>query len=196
MRLRTVVVLVAIVLAVVIGGAVAMLRRGFSARDEPTAIERSVARMARQAAVPASLRARRNPVVATPAVLAEARAHFADHCALCHGNDGRGKGGVGATMYPRAPDMTLAATQSLSDGELFAIIENGVRLTGMPAFGDGTKESAESSWKLVHFIHHLPRLSAEEIAQMEALNPRSAEEWRQMEAEQSFLAGGSTTERH
>src|SRR5207247_7554149 len=120
----------------------------------------------------------------------EARAHFADHCAVCHGNDGRGESGMGKQMYPKTPNMRLIATQQLSDGELFSIIENGVRLTGMPGFGSGTAESAAGSWTLVHFIRHLPKVTPEEIAEMEKLNPKSPEEWQEMQAEESFLEGG------
>jgi len=172
---------------------IATLRYGFSANDEPTAVERVVARTVRHWAVPADLRDRRNPIALTPEVITESRAHFADHCAGCHGNDGKGQGGMGKTMYPKTPDMTLAATQQLSDGELFSIIENGVRLTGMPGFGEGTAESAAGSWTLVHFIHHLPALTPEEIGEMEKLNPKSPEEWQQMQQEAAFLAGGDAT---
>ena len=87
--------------------------------------------------------------------------------------------------------MTLASTQSLSDGELFATIENGIRLTGMPGWGDGTAESGYGSWGLVHFIRHLPELTPEEIAEMEALNPKTPEEWEEMQAEEAFLSGGT-----
>jgi hypothetical protein len=83
--------------------------------------------------------------------------------------------------------MRLRATQRLSDGELFYIIENGVRLTGMPAWA--TPGSEEESWKLVHFIRHLPRLAPEELIEMERLNPRSAAEWRELEQEEQFLRG-------
>jgi hypothetical protein len=85
--------------------------------------------------------------------------------------------------------MRQAATQSLTDGELFYIIENGVRLTGMPAWSTGTPEGEEASWHLVHFIRRLPKLTAEEIEEMEALNPRPPAEIRQdLEAER-FLRG-------
>lgn len=176
MTRRSIVIAAAIVVAVLLAGAivlVSMLRSGLSAHAEPTAIEASIARMVRHWAVPSELRNRKNPVPLTPQVLAEARAHFADHCATCHGNDGKGTSGLGKQMYPRTPDMTGEATQSLSDGELFAIIENGVRLTGMPAFGNGTAESAYASWSLVHFIRHLPKLTPQEIEAMKALNPKS-----------------------
>ncbi len=181
--------LAAIAFVVVVIAVIAMLRHGFSARDEPTAVERVIARTMRHWATPSDLRDRKNPVALTPEVLAEGRAHFADHCAVCHGNDGKGASGIGKQMYPRTPDMTLAATQRLSDGELFSIIENGVRLTGMPGFGNGTAESAADSWALVHFIRHLPKLTPREIAEMEKLNPKSPEEWKQMEAEDAFLGG-------
>jgi mono/diheme cytochrome c family protein len=180
------VAVVAVLGAVVL--AASTVRRGFSARDEPSRIEAVLARSMRHWAVPSNVRDVKNPVALTPQVLADGRAHFADHCAGCHGNDGKG-GGMGKQMYPKAPDMTLAATQSLSDGELFSIIENGVRLTGMPGFGSGTAESAHGSWALVHFLRHLPRLTAEELAEMQRLNPKSPAEWQQLQEEDAFLAG-------
>ena len=104
--------------------------------------------------------------------------NFRKHCVSCHGNDGKGKTAIGENLYPRAPDMTLPDTQELSDGELFAVIENGIRLTGMPGWGSGTAESGYGSWGLVHFIRHLP-------AEMEALNPKTPEEREQMQTEEA-----------
>jgi mono/diheme cytochrome c family protein len=103
-----------------------MVIHGVSARDEPTAVETVVARAVRTLAIPGKLRDMPNPVPAPPDVLVRARAHFADHCASCHANDGSGQTGIGRHLYPRAPDMRLPATQSMSDGALFAIIRNGV----------------------------------------------------------------------
>jgi cytochrome c553 len=149
-----------------------LLRKGFSTHDEPSRLEAWAARGARHWSTPADLRDEKNPLPLTPQVLAEARAHWADHCASCHGNDGKGGTELGKRFYPRSPDMTLPATQSLSDGELFSVIENGIRLTAMPGWGDGSAESAYGSWGLVHFVRHLPRLTPEEIGEMEALNPK------------------------
>jgi mono/diheme cytochrome c family protein len=188
--------LAALIIVVVLAAALCcamMMHSGFSARAEPTRMEAMIARSARHFATPAAERDARNPVPLTPAVLAEARAHWADHCAGCHGNDGKGTGGLGARMYPRTPDMTLASTQSLSDGEIFSIIENGVRLTGMPAFGDGTAESARETWPLVDFIRLLPKITPEDIGEMEKLNPKSPEEWQQMQQEAAFLAGSDVS---
>ena len=115
------------VLAATLVGALAvianLLRYGLSAHDKPSRVEHVVARAMRHYATPADLRGRRNPVPLTDEVLAEARAHFADHCAVCHGNDGKGKTVMGPRFYPKAPDMTLGETQAMSDGEIFATRE-------------------------------------------------------------------------
>jgi len=185
----------AIVLLAGVGVAAAMwllVQHGVSARDEPTAIEAFVARRLRHLAVPRSARQAQNPVAATPEVLAEARAHFADHCALCHANDGSGQTEIGKNLYPKAPDMRESGTQSLSDGELFYIIHNGVRLTGMPAWGQDPPEEDLESWKLVHFIRHLPEISQEELEEMKELNPRSSHEMKEEEEIENFLQGGES----
>jgi mono/diheme cytochrome c family protein len=161
---------------------------GFSARDQPTALEKFAARQARDMAMPSDARDKPNPVANSTEVLAEARAHWADHCATCHANDGSGQTEMGPHMYPPAPDMRQPDTQHLTDGELFFIIENGVRLTGMPSWG-GSHHGEEDSWKLVHFIRHLPALSKEEIEQMEKLNPKSPADLEEERQEQQFLKG-------
>lgn len=168
---------------------VRLTRYGLSAHDQPTTAEVVIARALRRWAAPADLRKRKNPIPASPEVLAEARSHFADHCAVCHGNDGKGQTMFGQKLFPRAPDMTLEATRSLSDGELFAIIENGIRLTGMPGWGDGTAESARGSWGLVHFIRNLSNLSEADLREMEKMNPMSAAQFEQMKEEEAFLEG-------
>ena len=177
----------------VAGGAIALellLEHGISARDEPTAAEAFIARRVRHWAVPSDERDAKNPVRPTAEALSRARTHFADHCASCHGNDGRGKTQIGQNLYPKAPDMTLADTQRLSDGEIFFIIENGVRLTGMPAWGGAGAHDATESWELVHFIRHLPKVTAEELAEMQSLNPKSRMEMEQEEETRRFLEGG------
>jgi mono/diheme cytochrome c family protein len=171
------------------GVAWSIVRRGVSARDEPTAVERVVARRLRHLAVPRGQRDAVNPIPSSEQALARARAHFADHCASCHGNDGKGGTKMGQGLYPKAPDMTGPETQGLSDGELFFIIENGVRLTGMPAWGAPGPDDDAETWELVHFIRHLPRLTAGDLAQMEELNPKSRAAFEEEERIRKFLAG-------
>ena len=183
-----------LVLLVAAGLAAAVLgysvvRRGLSTRMEPSRVEQLLAQGLRRLATPSAVRSRTNPVEATDAALGEALEHFADHCAVCHANDGGGDTEMGRSLYPPAPDMRAAPTQELSDGELFSIIENGIRMTGMPAWGTGTDEGERASWGLVHFIRRLPTLSAEEIGHMEELNPRTRAEFLEAERIRRFLAG-------
>lgn len=165
--------------------------RGFSARQEPTAIERALALQLRALATPRDAKRKTNPLRATAENVTAGLEHFADHCAICHGNDGSGKSSLGRGLYPAPPDLRASRTQNLSDGELFYIIENGVRLTGMPAFGDPNGDPSDS-WQLVTFIRHLPNVTPQELSRMEELNPKSPEELRQRQDEDEFLEGGST----
>jgi mono/diheme cytochrome c family protein len=170
---------------------IVVIRRGFSARDEPSLAEKFIARRVRSLAVPSRAKRLPNPVALTPEVLAEGRAHFADHCALCHANDGSGNTEIGQNLYPKAPDMRLPATQSLTDGELYYIIQNGIRLTGMPAWGTNDDDQDEDTWTLVHLIRHLGELTPEQLKEMEQLNPRSPAELEEERQEQEFLRGGA-----
>ena len=163
---------------------------GFSARSQPTTVERLVARAARRGAVPRRMRDMPNPAPFSPDVWAEARAHFADHCATCHANDGSGDTEIGRNLYPKAPDMRLAETQRLTDGELYWMIENGVRLTGMPAWGNGGDQDTDT-WKLVHFVRHLSELTAEQISEMKGLNPKTPGEIKEEQEDQQFLNGNN-----
>jgi mono/diheme cytochrome c family protein len=167
-----------------------LLASGASARPEPGRVETVAARRLRTLAIPREIRARTNPVPLTGELIAGARRHFADHCAVCHANDGSGTTTMGQGMYPRVPDMRTEDTQSLSDGELFFIIEHGVKLTGMPAWGNDSPESETAGWQLVHFIRHLPKLTPAEIEEMESLNPKSPDEIREQIKEEEFLRGG------
>jgi len=179
----------------VIGGGLAytVVRRGLSARDEPSRVEEMVAHAMRRLATPQAVRAQQNPVQATDAVVERALEHYADHCAACHANDGSGDTEIGRGLYPRVPDMRGARTQALSDGELFSIIEHGIRLTGMPAWGTGTPEGERDSWGLVHFVRSLPTLSPDDIERMEALNPKTPAQLKEAEETRRFLEGDSST---
>mgnify|MGYP003575549043 CR=1 FL=1 len=187
-------VLVGAILCVVlaaVAGLIYLRATGLDAMTEPGTIETRVARTVRRLAVPASIRTMGNPIAKSAEAVADGMAHFADHCAVCHGNDGSGDTEMGRGLYPKAPDMRLAPTQQLSDGELFYVIEHGIRFTGMPGWSNGTKDGEESSWRLVHFIRHLPKLTASELDTMKARNPRSPEEIRFEMEEERFLHQGA-----
>jgi hypothetical protein len=83
--------------------------------------------------------------------------------------------------------MRQAGTQSLTDGELYWLIHNGIRLSGMPAWGDPDHD--DDSWKLVLFVRHLPSMTREEESAMEEFNPKGRAEMEQEDRDRRFLAG-------
>lgn len=162
---------------------------GFSAKAEPNELEILIARQLRHLAIPIENRRLRNPLPLTQELLKEARAHFADHCANCHANNGSGQTALGKNVYPKAPDLRLRDTQSMADGELFFIIQNGIRFTAMPAWGTGDPAKDSGSWQLVHFIRHLPTLTEEELEEMKSLNPKTKKDLEEEALFELFLQG-------
>lgn len=164
---------------------------GFSARAQPSGFEEFAAQTARRLALPAGAKEKQNPVPNSAEGLSAAKEHWADHCASCHANDGSGENTIGRQMYPPAPDMRKERTQQMTDGELFYIIENGIRVTGMPAWGTGQEKDELDSWKLVRFIRHLPALTSDEIKEMEKMNPKSPADLEEERQEEEFLRGNT-----
>lgn len=154
----TVFVLVAIILA-------ALVRRGFRATTAPSGFETVVARTVRNFAIPTRARNEQNPLEDTSENLQEGREDFIARCASCHGNDGSGITQIGQNLYPRAPDLRGPQTQNLRDGEIHYIVENGVQLTGMPAWRNPHQESGDDSWRLVLFVRSLHTPTNKEEAQ-------------------------------
>lgn len=115
------------------------------------AVDRSVARRAPRTA---------NPVAATPETRAAGLGHYRAMCVTCHGAPGVDASKIGEGLNPPAPDLTLPKVQARTDGELFWLVQNGLRMTGMPAFGPTHPE--EEIWKIVAFVRHLPELTPEE----------------------------------
>jgi mono/diheme cytochrome c family protein len=193
-RRRTFLIVAVALLGLAMAFAASVLHNGLSSRAAPTRLETVIMRNARHLAIPSNAKTVQNPVLDSADVQRDARLHYADHCAICHANDGSGQTLFGNGLYPKPPDLRLSRTQDLSDGELFWIIENGVRFTGMPAFSgneyngnSGNHGGAIDSWKLVHFIRHLPRLTTAERLEMERYNPKGPEDRKEEQEENEFL---------
>jgi predicted CXXCH cytochrome family protein len=158
--------------AVVVAYGAAVIKQGFSATDQPSRIEIVMARTARNMGIPRAARKEKNPWVATPALLDEARENFTNHCAGCHGEKGDGRSGVGQNLYPKAPDLQRRETQNLSDGEIHYIIRNGVRLTGMPALANPhSGQDDNAAWKLVLFVRSIAATTSQEKSEQSAAMP-------------------------
>jgi mono/diheme cytochrome c family protein len=128
------------------------------------ALDRSVARRAPKQAAPAS----------NPETLKAALGGYKEMCLVCHGAPGVETSEIAAGLNPAAPDLTLARVQRRSDGEIFWIVQNGIRMTGMPAFGSTHKD--EALWRMVAFVRHLPQLTPDEEKELKAGSEGEGEE--------------------
>ena len=156
--LRDAVITVVLLAILAVATAVVVVRRGgLSAGTPPGRLERAVAARLVRLAIPADADRQQSPLAGRADAWRDARKHYLDHCAVCHGRDAKGNTEMGANMYPKVPDLTSAEVQGRSDGALFYIIQNGVRWTGMPAWKD--EHSPEESWQLVAFIRKTPTLA-------------------------------------
>ena len=152
------------VAALIVLCAALLILRGFNATREPSRIERVVARAVRDLAIPRAAGREKNPLQLSAENLQAGREIFLARCANCHGVDGSGRTPVGQSLYPRVPDLRAQPTQNLSDGDIHYIIQNGVQLTGMPAWRNPHQQSNDV-WQLVMFIRNLQPLTKTEQAQ-------------------------------
>ena len=134
--------------------AIALMRFNVTALREPGRVETAVANWNLRFLV---RRASRQGIPQRPAdtkaSVANGSTLYSSECSLCHGSDGRTPTPTGRWMYPRAADLTSEQVQSYSDQELFWIIQNGIRFTGMPAFGK--VETGDNIWNLVNYVRTL-----------------------------------------
>jgi mono/diheme cytochrome c family protein len=141
----------------VIGAMLGALLQGCTAENHPSQAETAVANAAKDVTIPLEAGKMKNPLPETDEVVSQGQEVFLASCAQCHGADGRADTTLGRNMAPPAMDLSSAHVQHCSDAELFWIIQNGVRLTGMPSWKSSISEN--DTWKLASFIHHIPRLA-------------------------------------
>jgi len=157
-------------------GMVASLVSGCSAGQKPSRLETALANAAKDVVVPLEAKKIKNPFPATDANIQAGKQIYLQQCALCHAADGHAETNLGLAMYPPAMDLNSPHVQRWNDAELLWITQNGVRLTGMPAWK--TIVSEEDTWKVVDFIHALPKEPPTRAAagQKETVAPKSQSE--------------------
>lgn len=94
----------------------------------------------------------------SPAMIMRGAATYSVVCANCHGGPGLGQSPVAFSMRPEPP-MVIDATSRYSDKELFFIVANGVRYSGMPAYP--VQNRPDEIWALVSFLKTTPKMSRE-----------------------------------
>lgn len=137
-----------------------------TANKTPSRMETLLANAAKDVAIPIEAQSRKNPLPEDSDIIQQGERVYMQSCAACHGSDGHGLTEIGRAMYPPAMDLTSPHVQHWSDGDLFWIIQNGIRLTGMPEWK--TTISEADTWKLARFIHGLPQQNAQETASPQA----------------------------
>jgi len=151
---RAWVITILILVAVLVSGSLLLSRFSLTALPEPGQTEMFLANKAKHFLVARGSRESvPNEPPDTPLSVAEGDKLYGTECAMCHGMDARKPSETGRWMYPRAADLTSPGTQGYSDRELFWIVRNGIRFSGMPAFGK--VESDEHIWSLVHYVRSL-----------------------------------------
>ena len=126
---------------------IGIMRFSLTALQQPGPAETRTANLAKRVVIRlASRRGIPAPPVDTRASIEAGGTHYGLDCGICHGVDGRAQTPSGQWMYPRAADLTSQQVQSYSDQELFWIINNGIRFTGMPGFGK--VETPDHIWGL------------------------------------------------
>ncbi len=148
----------------------------WSAAGKPGVIERSLAQYVVSKWIRANAETETNPMPGTLDNLLSGQKSYNDHCAGCHGFDGSGENRFEADFYPPVPKLT-GDIQQLSDAEIYFIIANGVRYTGMPGFG--AHHSADDIWRTVLWMRRLAKLTPAERAALEAQQKEEIEEHKE-----------------
>jgi len=96
---------------------------------------------------------------------------YDEMCATCHGGPGVDPSVIGKGLYPEPPDLRESVKQ-LTAAQIFWITKNGLKMTGMPAFGP--THTDEELWDVVFFVQKLPDISSEDYtALIETTNSKN-----------------------
>jgi mono/diheme cytochrome c family protein len=181
MKRRPVIWLAALFVGVVAAGWTGLRRVSLRALDEPGRAETYVATKTKRVLVGrAAHHIPHSPQRDPSQSVMIGQMQFRARCAACHGLDGRTPSEIGSAMYPRASDLGSADVQAWSDAELFWIIQNGIRMTGMPGFGKNLSDG--EIWPLVDYIRSVransQRQQGNTSSGASSTESREANRWR------------------
>jgi mono/diheme cytochrome c family protein len=103
------------------------------------------------------------PPLDNPAMLKLGFEHYDEMCVTCHGAPGVSRSEIGVGLHPEPPSLA-AVMDDWTPAELFWITKNGVKMTGMPAFG--LTHTDDQIWAIVAFVRTLPNLEPEDYLAM------------------------------
>jgi mono/diheme cytochrome c family protein len=95
-----------------------------------------------------------NPVSVDATSIATGKKLFLSNCASCHGESAQGDGKMAGQLNPKPANLADETwTHGSSDGEIFAVIRDGIRNTGMKAFG--SRMTAHQIWDVVNYLRSI-----------------------------------------
>jgi mono/diheme cytochrome c family protein len=152
----------------------------FTDKIAPWALDKALERRARDVT---------DPIAKDPGALARGMSHYRENCLPCHGAPGVDPAEFHEGMNPAPPEIDSQGVQHDSDAELFWVIKNGIRMSGMPAFSVNHKD--EEIRDIVAFVRHAPKITD---AERQALKSGGAGEEHHHEAEGGGEAHGHGAE--
>ncbi len=131
----------------------------------PNLIEKTFAHKAMDRAVEVHAGDAKNPLAGNPEAVREGFEHFKETCVTCHGAPGVKRSEFAQGLEPRPPELSHSL-DDMSPAALFWVTKHGIKMTAMPAFGETHND--QQIWQMVTFIQHLPHLTPEEKAELQA----------------------------
>ncbi|TAK99130.1 MAG: cytochrome c [Rhodospirillaceae bacterium] len=141
---------------------------GVVAQIIEVARDRSIRAHAADIATPSTLQDQARVVMGTE--------HYAAHCAVCHGAPGVPKDDIAEGLYPQPADLAKVV-KGYSPAELFWILKNGIKMSGMPAWSDHTDDEL---WATVAFLEKLPTMTPGEYVTLVAISQAAGEHHHHM----------------
>lgn len=143
----------AVAIAIIVGVAFWIVTRNISALPEPGPFESRMFTAVRNSYIERAARSYSRAPASNASQISAGQGLFSMACASCHGTDGRSPTNIGRWMYPRVLDLGSPEVQRLSNPELFWVIKNGVRFSGMPGFGKTFSD--DEIWQATYYVRSL-----------------------------------------
>lgn len=131
-----------------------------NATEKPSDVERILGKMAWEKSLHRRAPQATNPFEQDSSALEPGMGHFKENCLTCHGIPGVEPFEIAKGLNPPAPELKARGLKEWSDGDLFYLVKNGIRMTAMPAFGP--THSDDEIWKIVYFLRHIESLTSEQ----------------------------------
>lgn len=164
--MRSIVIILVIIILLVAAGVIYMYSGYYNiAATQPhwkTTV--SIINRLRNASIAAHSTGIQPTSITDPKLLNEGLRHFHEMCRLCHGAPGYEKEEFAKGLYPKPPDLASRGIQQLRDAEIFWVLKNGIKMTGMPAFGPTHQD--DELWGMVSISRRLPGLTPEQYKKM------------------------------